>query len=1301
MPGADGKVVEALRASLKENERLRERNRALTARIHEPVAIVGMACRYPGGVGSPDDLWRMLEAGADGITEFPDDRGWRTESVYDPEPGRPGSTYTRHGGFLDDAGAFDAGFFGVSPRDALATDPQQRLLLEGAWTALESARLDPGSLRGSPTGVFTGVMYHDYPGAHGSGSLVSGRVAYTFGLEGPAVTVDTACSSSLVALHLAVQSLRRGECSLALAGGVTVMATPATFVEFSRQRGLSPDGRCRSFADAADGTGFAEGMGVLVLERLSDARRNGHRVLAVVRGSAVNQDGASNGLTAPNGPAQERVIRHALANARIAADQVDVVEGHGTGTRLGDPIEVQALQAVYGRDRDRALLLGSVKSNLGHTQAAAGVAGVIKMVLAMQRGVVPRTLHADEPSREVDWSSGAVRVARDAEPWKPGDRPRRAGVSSFGISGTNSHVILEEAPEESPDAPPDAPTTGAPVPWVVSARSEEALRERLSQLASMLDGPRPHTPHDVAFSLATTRARLEHRAVVVARDEDGFAEALRTRAVAAPHGSGRLRPGRSAVVFSGQGAQRAGMGRGLCEAFPVFAEAFEEVCGHFPGLREVVWERPEVVDRTEHAQCGLFAFEVALFRLVESWGVVPDFVAGHSIGEVTAAHVVGVWSLEDACRVVRARASLMGSLPSGGAMVAVQASEDELDLPSGVELAAVNAPSSVVLSGGEDAVARVAAEWKDRGRKTTPLKVSHAFHSAQMEPMLDDYAEVLASVTFHPPTIPLVSTVTGERADEELAEPGYWLRNVRETVRFADAVRTLEGEGVRTFVEVGPSAVLSATGPHCLSEDGDAAFVPLARGDNPEPETLLRAIGAAWCRGVAVDWAGMFTGVPVRPVDLPTYPFQRRRYWLESRPGEVAATPPPAAAEPPEPQAVPLGPPGPERERRVRELVPALTATVLGHPSPDDVDPDRGFFESGFDSAAAMELRAAVNAATGLDLPATAVFDHSTPRALVRHVLDELAARPSGSVPGPEAAAGPATPVAGGQEADTLSALFREAVHAGRMQAGFDMLDAVAAARPQFSSLADLGDPPGAVRLADGPRPTALYCVPSPMVLGGVQQYARFAAALRGERPVSALRVLGVDRDDAVPATVAAAVEVFAEAVRRDAGDGPYALLGMSSGGILAHAAAGLLERLGHGPSAVVLLDTYVVWNEATRDVWSHMLYGLLEREPELGPYNSARLSSMGRYVRLIGEAEPRPVEAPVLFVGAEESIVAEHRREAAERGTGVDGGADWRASFAGAHTSIRVPGDHFTMMEAHASSTAGAVEDWLRDMCG
>ncbi|MGZ4585330.1 MAG: SDR family NAD(P)-dependent oxidoreductase, partial [Mycobacterium sp.] len=861
----------------------------------DPIAIVGMSCRYPGGVNSPDDLWQMLIERRDVLSDFPTDRGWDLAGIYNPDPDVAGTCYTRTGGFVDGVADFDPAFFGIAPTEALAMDPQQRMFLELSWEALERAGIEPGALRGSATGVFAGVYTQGYgmgaaPAAEGfrltgqSSSVASGRVSYVLGLEGPAVSVDTACSSSLVALHMAAQSLRSGECDLALAGGVTVNATPDIFVEFSRMRGLSADGRCKAYAGAADGTGFSEGGGMLVVERLSDARRLGHPVLAVVRGSAINQDGASNGLTAPNGPSQQRVVRAALANAGLSAAEVDVVEGHGTGTTLGDPIEAQALLATYGQDRAAPLLLGSIKSNMGHTQAAAGVAGVIKMVLAMRHDLLPATLYVDEPSPHVDWSVGSVSLLTEPQPW-PAIRPRRAGVSSFGISGTNAHVIIEAA---SVEAAPVVDRANPPVvPWVVSAKSLSTLGAQAARLAGHLRRRGELDVGDVAWSLAG-RSNFEHRAVVVGADRDqllaGLDELATGEAVSVVQGTAAP-GGKTVFVFPGQGAQILGMGMGLHAAYPVFADAFNTVVAELDRhllrpLREVMWGHDEnLLNTTEFAQPALFAVEVALFRLLESWGIHPDFVLGHSIGELSAAHVAGVLSLQNAAVLVAARGRFMQALPEGGAMIAVQATEEEvlpLLVPE-VGIAAVNGPTSVVISGAEDKVAAIAGQLRADGRRVHQLAVSHAFHSPLIDPMLDEFGTVAAGLAIGKPTIPIVSNVTGQLASDDFASPAYWKRHIREAVRFADSVRFVHSAGGNRFLEVGPSSGLTASIEQLLAGT-PVITMSAVRKDRPEPVTLTNAVAQGFVAGMDVDWRGAIGKANF--VELPTYAFERRRFWL-------------------------------------------------------------------------------------------------------------------------------------------------------------------------------------------------------------------------------------------------------------------------------------------------------------------------------------------------------------------------------------------------------------------------------------
>ena len=1347
-----------LRKVTKDLRDTRDRLYKLELRDREPIAIVGMSCRYPGAA-SPAELWQLVEAGADAISEFPGDRGWDLERLYDPDPESPGTSYSREGGFVEGAADFDAGFFGISPREALAMAPQQRLLLEGAWEALEDAGIDPTSLRGSAAGVFAGISSQDYAVASGrppaelegylgtgvAGSVVSGRVAYTLGLEGPAVTVDTACSSSLAAIHLASQALRQGECSLALAGGVTVLASPAVFIEFARQRGLAPDGRCKSYAAAADGTGFSDGAGLLVLERLSDAQRNGHEVLAVIRGSAINQDGASNGLTAPNGPSQERVIRQALANAGLSPAEVDAVEGHGTGTVLGDPIEAQALLATYGQGRSEGpLYLGSIKSNIGHTQAAAGVAGVTKMVQAMRHGVLPRTLHVDEPSEHVDWSAGEIELLVEEVPWQPNGRPRRAGVSSFGVSGTNAHLILEEAPspervaeegEDSPtlaaELPAPAPSAGpvvferlgedVPVPWVLSAKSEQALREQARRLASHLQEGAEVDPLDVGLSL-TARPSLEHRAAVVGEDIEELARGLDALATGEPAANVVLgkaaTSGKLAFLFPGQGSQCAGLGRGLYAASPVFRDAlddvFDQLDGYLPGissLRDVVWAESgsgDLLDQTQFAQAALFGLQLALSEFLISLGMEADFLIGHSLGELSAARVAGMLSAHDASALVAARGRLMQQLPPGGAMASIQASERDVlrslmdtdGLIDRVSIAALNGSASVVVSGDEDAVSEVAELWSEQGRKTKRLRVSHAFHSRRMEPILEEFSEIAGTLNFSRPKIPIVSNLSGkEGSADEMCSPDYWARHAREPVRFADGVRWLRSQGASRFLELGVDGVLSAMVQDCVHGSQDEGRVrvlatSLLRGGRSESGAILRSLGELWVSGVEVDWSRLFESSGARRVDLPTYAFQRRRFWVSGKSGDGNSPlgSLPEREGPPSHSRQSLieslrKTPGDERETAIITAIRAQLARTLGYEVPDDLQPDVPFLELGLDSLAALEIQTWLEEETGLALPATLLSEYPTPEEftayLHRELMPVLEGHPDRSSRGESAAT--ERFAADNQEAFAIAALFRRALQLGTVDQGIALLESASDLRPTFEAPLEAARSPTPVWLSRGNAPTCLVCIPSSLAGAGPHQYARFAKSFRDEREVVVCQLPGFLDGEQTPASLPVLLESMAAALRPVLGDGGrFVLLGHSTGGILAHALGELLAVDGAGPSGVVLIDSYRTWSS---ELLPQVLDEMVKRDQVAVRLTDTRLTAMASYGRLLKAYRAEELGCPSLLVKAGSAI----------GDGGVVGGPSSTWMLASEVRDAR--GDHFTIMEDHAETTAEAVAEWVASL--
>ncbi len=1324
------------------------------ARTTEPVAIVGIGCRYPGGAHSAEQLWEVVADGRDAISELPTDRGWDVEGLYDPNPDNSRTSYVRHGGFVYEAGEFDPAFFGIGAREALAMDPQQRLLLETSWEAIENAGIDPTALRGSTTGVFAGILAQEY-GAHAlasaeedlqayigmgnASSVLSGRVSYLLGLEGPAVTLNTACSSSLVALHLACQALRAGDCELALASGVTVMSTPLVFLQFSRMKGLSADGRCRSFAAAADGTGLSEGVGVVLLERLADAQRLGHRVLALVRGSAVNQDGASNGLAAPNGLSQQRVIRRALACAGLSPVQVDVVEAHGTATKLGDPIEAEALLATYGQGRqaDRPLWLGSIKSNIGHAQAAAGMAGVIKMAMAMHHEVLPKTLHVDKPSPQVEWSMGDVSLLSEARGWSRDGEPRRAGVSSFGISGTNAHVILEEAPvpESARERQDSAALVHNPpvfeldaVPCLISAKSPSALRGQARHLGGLLEKLDRSQLADVGFSLASTRTAFAHRAVTVGREPEEIASGLDAlaRGDGAPNlAEGLVSSGQVAFVFPGQGSQWFGMGVQLLDRCTIFARRLRE-CDE--ALKQFVgWSVEEVLrgsagapelDRVEVVQPVLFAVMVALADLWRACGVEPDMVVGHSQGEIAAACVAGGLSLVDGARVVAVRSRALAALAGRGGMVSVGLSEVELaerldGQREGLSLAAVNGPSSVVMSGERDALSGLLAWCEGEGVWAREISVDYAAHSAQVQDIREELLAGCETVAPRSGTVPFYSSATGGLLDTGELDGAYWYRNLRDTVRFRDATRALLQAGCSTFIEVSPHPVLTVgigeTVDEMFAGDGrehglvgggehpaGVGVTGSLRRDDGGPERFVASLGDAWVRGVRVDWERLFAGSAAKRVTLPTYAFQRERYWLDgvlggsglgvggasSAAGEETA----GAEESAEASLLTrlAGLSERERERIVLDAVRHEVASVLGHASIEAIAPTGVLLELGFDSLNAVELRKRLSAIGGLHVPTTVVFDHPTPTALTRYLLARMGEprdeRSAGVMSDGEQGTVPPAP---GPE--PIGALFRQARERGMVDDFIAVLAVASKFRAAFQTVAELSGGVDTICLAEGETLPHLICVPPMVAISGPHQYVRFAKALTGVCRVSAVSLPGFLEGELVPADLDVAVEALADAVLGyGARQAPFVLAGYSSGGLLAHAVASRLESVDVRPAGVVVMDSYTLDDSAGIDVLRGVMDGIVEREGEYVSANDLRLTAMGAYMRLLVDWQPTDIAAPTLLLRASEPMA------------GIAADSEWQTSWALAHVAQDVPGNHFTMMEEHSDAAALAVQHWL-----
>lgn len=1307
--------------SLRESHGHADRNTQGRGSINEPVAVIGVGCRFPGDIDGPERLWDFLTEKKCAITAYPD-RGFTNAG-----------TFAESGGFLKDVAGFDNRFFDIPPDEALRMDPQQRLLLEVSWEALEHAGIIPESLRLSRTGVFVGVSSTDYvrlvsasaqqkstiwDNTGGSSSIIANRISYFLDIQGPSIVIDTACSSSLVAVHLACRSLSTWDCDIALVGGTNVLISPEPWGGFREAGILSQTGCCHAFDKSADGMVRGEGCGVIVLQRLSDARLEGRRILAILTGSAVNQDGKSNGIMAPNPSAQIGVLENACKSARVDPLEIGYVEAHGTGTSLGDRIEAHALGMVFGRKRPGSgpLMIGSIKPNIGHLEGAAGIAGLIKAVLMVERGSLLPSGGFTEPNPAIPFTELGLRVVDELQEWPVvAGRPRRAGVSSFGFGGTNAHVIVEEAGSVGADTVSGRADVGGSgggvVAWVISGKTASALAAQAGRLGRYVRARPALDVVDVGYSLVSTRSVFDHRAVVVGQTRDELLAGLAGVVAGRPEAGvvcGVGKPaGKTAFVFAGQGSQWLGMGSELYAAYPVFAEALDAVVDEldrhlrYP-LRDVIWGHDQdLLNTTEFAQPALFAVEVALYRLLMSWGVRPGLVLGHSVGELAAAHVAGALCLPDAAMLVAARGRLMQALPAGGAMFAVQAREDEVApmLGHDVSIAAVNGPASVVISGAHDAVSAIADRLRGQGRRVHRLAVSHAFHSALMEPMIAEFTAVAAELSVGLPTIPVISNVTGQLVADDFASADYWARHIRAVVRFGDSVRSAHCAGASRFIEVGPGGGLTSLIEASLA-DAQIVSVPTLRKDRPEPVSVMTAAAQGFVSGMGLDWASVFSGYRPKRVELPTYAFQHQKFWLAPAPsvsdptaaGQIGASDGGAELLASSGFAARLaGRSADEQLAAAIEVVCEHAAAVLGRDGAAGLDAGQAFADSGFNSLSAVELRNRLTAVTAVTLPATAIFDHPTPTELAQYLITQIDGHGSSAA----AAANPA------ERIDALTDLFLQACDAGRDADGWKMVALASNTRERMSSPVRNNVSKNVALLADGISDVVVICIPTLTVLSDQREYRDIANAMTGRHSVYSLTLPGFDSSDALPQNADMIVETVSNAIIDVVGGScRFVLSGYSSGGVLAYALGSHLSvKHQRNPLGVALIDTYLpsqIANPSMNEGFSPNDTGKgLSREVirvarMLNRLTATRLTAAATYAAIFQAWEPGRSMAPVLNIVAKDRIatVENLREERINR---------WRTAAAEAAYSVaEVPGDHFGMMSTSSEAIATEIHDWI-----